>query len=355
MAELWTRVQKTTIQQHLREVEENILQNQKITALMMKKGRVSYNHSGTKMTWRIKKARHGMSQYGDAQGVNFDRFNRHEVAELDWRGYIMGESVTKMEKLANRGKEAIVNFVSELTDSMIDDIKYHFASEFYKDGNAPGNEHAIHGFTSWTGITGSNQYTDPSDTYAGLLTTLGYYGGSVISGSWPSGKFDPEYYYWSPLIVNYTHSNWGSTATWAANCIAALRNGIIHSKNQKGLQGQLDMILMTASMYSDLLDNIDEKERIQIDRGAKNSEMIAMGFKDVVNFDGVDCTYEVDVPDTQAFGLNFKEMELCSMQGQLFVPGKDYDINTLSDQYTIDFFGNLRGNPRSTVLWDNIT
>lgn len=354
MAELWTRIQKTTIEQHLREVEENILQNQKITALMMKKGRVSYNHGGTKMTWRVKKARNGMVQYGDAQGVNFDRFNRHDVAELDWRGYIIGESVTKMEKLANKGKEAIVNFVSELTDSMIDDIKYHFAREFYKDGNASGNEHAIHGFLSWLGYTSNAQYTAPSDTYAGLSTVLGNYGGSVIEGSWPTGKFDPEYYFWSPLIVNYTNTSFGSN-TWAANCIPAIRNGIIHSKNQKGLQGQLDLILMTAAMYASFLDQIDEKERIQVERGAKNSEMTALGFKDITNFDGVDMTYEVDVPADSAFGLNFKEMELCSMQGQLFVPGKDYDINTLSDQYTIDFFGNLRGNPRSSVYWKNIS
>ncbi len=353
MAEMWARVQKTTIEQHLREVEENILQNQKITALMQKKGRVSYNHSGTKMTWRVKKARNDMDQYGDAQAVNFERFNRHEKAELDWRGYIMGESVTKMEKLTNKGKEAIVNFVSSLTEDMVDDIKYNFASEFYKDGNASGNEHRIHGFQSWLGVTSNAQFTAPSDTYAGLLTTLGNYGGSVISGTWPSGKFDPEYYFWSPLVVNYTHANFG--ATWAASCIDALRLGIIHSKNQKGQQGQMDLILMTASMYADFLDQIDEKERIEVQRNGKSSDLVALGFKDIVNFDGVDLTYEVDVPDTQAYGLNFKEMELCSLQSQLFVPGKDYDINTLSDQYTIDFFGNLRGNPRGTTFWDNIT
>lgn len=353
MADLWARVQKTTITKHLREVEENIMSNQKITALLTKKGRVSYNHGGKNLDWRIKKSRNSMVGYGDMQGVNFDRVNRHEVATLDWRGYMLSEAVSKLEKLANKGKEAIVNFVSELTESMIDDIKYHFAREFYLDGNASGRDHAIHGFLSWLGYTSNAQYTAPSDTYAGLSTVLGNYGGSVVSGAWPSGKFDPEYYFWSPLIVNYTHASFGST--WAASCIDALRNGIIFQKNAKGIQGQLDVILITASMYADFLDQLDEKERIQVERGAKNSDLIALGFKDVVNFDGVDVTYEVDTPDTQGFGLNFKELELCSMQGQLFVPGSDYDLNTLADRYTLDFFGNLKGNPRASVLWDNIT
>jgi hypothetical protein len=353
MADLWARVQKTTITQHLKEVEPNIMSNQKITALLTKKGRVSYNHGGKNLDWRIKKSRNSMTGYGDMQAVNFDRVNRHEVATLDWRGYMLSEAVSKMEKLANKGKEAIVNFVSELTESMIDDIKYHFAREFYLDGNGVGRDHAIHGFLSWLGFTSNAQYTLPDDSYAGLDTDLQAYGGAVISGAWPSGKFDPEYYFWSPLIVNYSHANFGSS--WAAGCIDALRNGIIFQKNSKGIQGQLDLILITAAMYAELLDQLDEKERIQVERGAKNSELISLGFKDVVNFDGVDVTYEVDTPADSGFGLNFKELELCSMQGQLFVPGKDYDIATLADRYTLDFFGNLKGNPRSTVYWKNIT
>lgn len=355
MAEMWKRIQSSTITKHFREVEDNIMQNQKITALMQKKGKISYNHSGKNMDWRVLKSRNAMSQYGDMQAVVPDRVNRHEVATLDWRSYIIAEQFSKQERLANRGKEMIVNVIAGLVDQMTDDIKYHFAREFYLDGNASGREHCIHGFLSWLGYTGTNQYTAPSDTYAGLSTTLGNYGGAVVSGSWPGGKFDPEYYFWSPLIVNYTHATWGGTATWAANCIEALRKGIVYHKNSRGKQGQLDVIITTADMYSDFLNQLDEKERIIVERGKQNSELIALGFKDAVNFEGVDITYEVDCPDTQAFGLNFDALELCSMQGQLFVPSKDFDFNTLSDRYAVDFFGNMRGNPRSTVLWDNIT
>lgn len=356
MAELWTRIQKTTITKHFRDEEVNLMQNQVLTALMTKKGRVSYGHSGKNLDWPVRSARNGMSQYGDMGGINFTRFNRHQTATLDWRGYVSGELVSKMEKLANRGKEATVKFVSELVKSMEDDIKYNFAAELYKDGNATGREQAIHGFLSWLGYTGTNQYTAPSDTYAGLSTVLGNYGGALISGAWPSGKMDPEYMFWSPIIINYTHASYGSTATWAANCKDAIRDGILFSRNTKGgQQGKLDVIVCTASMYRDFLNTLDEKERIIVDRGAKNSELVAMGFTGVVNFDGVDITMDADCPDTQAFGLNFDSMELCSMQDQLFVPMTSEDHNTLTTKHTVDFFGNLRANPRQSVLWDNIT
>lgn len=354
MAE-WARVTRTTISEYLRGEEKNIMSNQKILALMQSKGRVSTGHRGKDLSWRIRTSRNSMVQYGDADQINFDRVNRWREATLPWGGYIVSESVTKKEKLMNRGKEAIVNFISNLTSMMVEDIKYHFARELYLDGNAAGREESIHGFATWLGVTSNAQYTAPSDTYAGLSTVLGNYGGSVISGTWPTGKFDPEYYFWSPLVVNYTHADWAAAATWAASAVEVLRAGLIHSKNTKGLQGQVDLILMTASMYAEFLELLDDKERLQVFRDGEKSGLVALGFRDVVNFDGVDISYEVDVPDTEAFGINIDEMELCSLQGQLFVPGKDYDITTLSDQYTIDFFGQLKANPRAFIHWNDVT
>ena len=158
MAE-WKRIDKTTITEHLRKEEINILQNQKSLALLQQKGNVSHNHRGKDLDFRVRKRRNDMQTYGDAQQVNFDRVNRHEVATLPWGGYIVSESVTKKEKLMNRGREAIVNFVANLTEAMIDDIKYHFQREIYNiDGNAAGNEERIHGFPSFLAVSGNAQY-----------------------------------------------------------------------------------------------------------------------------------------------------------------------------------------------------
>ena len=51
-------------------------------------------------------------------------------------------------------------------------------------------------------------------------------------------------------------------------------------------------------------------------RDGESSGLTKIGFKDVLTFDGVDLGMDVDVPATEAFGLNVKEMELCSLQSQ---------------------------------------
>jgi hypothetical protein len=356
MAE-WLRINQTTIEEHLEGEEINILQNQKLLALFQLHKRVSYNHSGKSLTWRIRAKRNSMSSYGDAQQINFDRVNRWRTAELNYGGYVVSESVTEKEKAMNKGKEAIINLRAQLTEAMIDDFKYHFCREFLvTDGNAAGNTDSIQGFPSFLGVTGTNQFTSPSDTYGGLSTSLGNFGGAVISGSWPKGKFDPEYYFHSPLIVNYTHADWGaSTDNWANNSVEALRAGIIHQRNTKGRQGMIDLILVTASMYEDYLSTLDDKERIQVFRDGESSGLVKMGFRDVVNFDGVDISYDIDMPDTEGYGINVKEMELCSLNKQLFMPHKGYEVATLSDNYALVFFGQLRCNPRAFVFFNDIT
>ncbi|MBY0513842.1 MAG: phage major capsid protein [Gemmataceae bacterium] len=353
----FVRVDKTTIGEQIKGEELNIVRNQKVLALMEGNGRITFNHSGKRMEFNVRKARNSLVPYGDGSGLDFARINRWEDAALPWRGYVASESVGKLEKLKNQGQWARVNFIAEITEALMDDVRFGFGSELYKDGNASGNENRIHGWKSFLGYTGTAQYTLADDTYAGLDTDLGALGGAAISGTWPDGQFDPEYDAWTPLIVNYTNSSWSAaTDNWANNCIEVLRAGIIHNANQRGLkQGMLELILMTATMYADFLNQIDDKERIVIERNAAQSTLIKLGFKDITNFDGVDLSYESEVPSGEAYGINTKTQELKSMQGQLFVPSDDYDLDFLSDRYAIDFFGNLQCNPRGFVFWKNIT
>lgn len=349
------RIAKANISEYLKDEEVNILANQKLLALMQQKKRISYGHAGSAMEWPVKKSRNSITPYTDASALSFQRINRHERASLEWRAYTVAEHVTWLEKLQNKGKEALVKYAERIGESIKDDLKFNFEDELYKDGYAAANQGRIHGFASCLGVTGTNQYTAPSDTYANLSTVLGNYGGAVQSGSWPSGKFDQEYYFWSPLIVNYSHADWAGGTSWADNAIEAMRNGILFQRNAKGKDGQLDIIVKTASMYSEFLNSLDEKERIEVKRNGEKSGLVSLGFTDVVNFDGVDVTSSYSVPDTQAYGLNFMEVELCSLQDQLFGMQDSDDIDTLSEKFVGTFAGNMKLNPRHIVLWDNIT
>lgn len=349
------RVVKTTISEYVKGEEKNILANQKLTAMLQAKKRITYNHSGKDLTWVVRKSRNSLSTYADGGTLTFNRVNRHLQATVPIVSYAVGEAITKKEKLMNRGREALVNYASSLGEMMVDDIKFGFNGELYKDGLG-GNADTLHGFQTFTGVTSNAQYTAPSDTYAGLSTVLGNYGGTALSGSWPTGTFDPEYYFWSPLVVNYTHASWAAgTDNWANNCIECLRKGIIFSKNLKGKDGMVDLVMMTPSMYADTLDAFDEKERIQVMRDGEKSGLVSLGFRDVVNFDGVDLTSEYDCPDTQAHGININSLELCSWQGQLFDTDDSEDIDTLADKLAVTFFGNMKANPRNHIFFDNIT
>jgi hypothetical protein len=356
----WTGILNTTIRQYIREVFQNIARNRKLLALMTSKGRVQKRQGGgDQFEWRIRYKRATMQGFADSDTLTFPRLDKTKVAALDWRGYASTDSITKKERLINSGKEAIINRFAEMGKQLVDDMMENFGDELYIDGNAVGNDKRIHGIESFMGTTGSaitgTVVMNPSDTYAGLLTNLGNYGGSW-SASWPrNGIGPPEYDFWSPLILDYTSTlatsagGWSNTtATFAARCLEVTRFGIIHTKKNKTMEGQNDAIMYDAEMYRLFVEKLAEKERILVERGGTNKNgLTALGFSDVTNFEGVDVSYEYGHPANVGYGWNSSQVELKSLQNELFVPtGPDYDQETQSHRVTVDFFGNMRFNPR---------
>ena len=364
MAQDWSRIVNTTTHQFIRQVEENILRNRKLLAMMRERGRISFNHSGDLMDWKAKFKRAPMQGYADSDTLSFSRRDRWKTAQLDWRGYAGTDSMTKLELLKNKNTEAIVKVYSEIAMNLMDDLDDQFGEEFYIDGNATGNSKRIHGIESIMGYSGAaaNGYiASPNSTYAGLSCSLGNYGGGwTLSGAnveWPSGTGDAHYDFWSPLIVDYTDTAWSAaTKTWPNTCKEALRYGIIKGKKNKSKKGQLDLILLTDELYRQFLNALDAEERLVVQRGDKKGSLYSLGFSDVTNFDGVDISYEYGVPSTFGYGWSMDNMELCSLQGQLFVPeGPDFDIAAQSWRFSIDMFGNARMNPRYFTSWKPVT
>lgn len=355
----WSRVANTTIKNYIREREVNILRNRKLPALVKKRGRITYNWSGTAMDWKVQFKRATMNPFADGDTLDFARRDRFKSAVLDWRGYSATDSITKGEFLMNRGKEAIIRVFSEMAELLSDDVEDQFAEEFYVDGTASGNEKKMHGIESFLGNSGAvagNGNCTPSSTFAGLSCVPGAVGGtwssSTAGQAWPNGRGNPQYDFWSPVIVDYGNTLFSSTASWDANAISAIAYGIIKSRKNKAKKGMLDLILLDEELYRKYLDIIRTKERITINRAADSSEMVALGFTDVVSQDGVDITWEYGMPTLVGYGFNVDMMELRSQQAQLFVPeGPDFDISTKSWKFSIDLFGNTVWNPKFFVKW----
>lgn len=353
----WSGVLQSTIKKFVKGAEDAVMRNRKFMAMSKARANVNYNMSGTDLEWRIRYRRQSMQGMADGDTLTFARQNRLKRASLDWRGYAATDSETKKEKLMNKSAEAIITRYSEITKLLLEDMEENFGDEVYIDGNATGNEKRIHGIESFMGTTGSavtgTPAMAPSDTYAGLATDLGNYGGTW-TGNWPKGKGAAEYDFFSPLILDTTSTlatasgGWSSaTQTWAARCAEIVRFGIIHSMKNKTAKAMLDMILMEAEMYRLFLENQTTKERIVVDRGSKAGGLASLGFGDTFNYDGVDITYEFGMASNVAYGFNMDQVDLNSLQGTLFdVTGPSPDIASQSDRFSIDFYGNMRWKPR---------
>ena len=299
-----------------------------------------------------------MIGYADSDTLTFSRRDRWKTAQIDWRGYAITDSMTKQERLENKSVEAIVKLYDGIARNLMDDVEDQFCDEFYINGYGSGNARRIHGIESFlNGATAQagNFVGVNAATYANLSTVQGNYGGlwnsSSSLGTWPIGTGDAHFDFWSPLIVDYTNTAWSSaTKTFANTAVESTRFGIVHSRKNKSKKGMLDFIMYNDELYRLFVSIVDSKERVMIDRGKKSSGLQTLGFDDVINFDGCDITYEYGVPANVGYGWNADQMELRSMQGQLFVPeGPDYDVASKSWRFSIDFFGNIVFNPRYFV------
>lgn len=360
MAE-WSRIVNTTIHKYIREQEINVLRNRKMLALLKQKGRITMNHSGDLLDWKVRYKRVPMVGYADMDTLTFTRKDRWKTAQLEWRGYAATDAMTKRERLINKNTEAIIKVYSEIATNLMEDMEDQFGDELYIDGSATGNSKRIHGLESWLGDTNSEASAGfvypPSDTYAGLVTTLGNYGGnwSTVSSNvnWPSGTGDAHYDFWSPLVVKYDSSSWNASGTsWYETCREALRYGIIKGRRNKSKRGMLDLVMLENELYRQFEEKVESSEQLNVQRGGGQG-LLTLGFTDVINFEGCEVTYEYGVTSNIGYGICTDALELCSLQGQLFVPeGPDFDPASQSYRFSIDFFGNLKcSSPRNFVKW----
>lgn len=341
-----------TINRYIREVTKAIMRKRVLLAMLQSKGRVTNNMSGKLVDWKVKYKRSPMSPFSDGDSIVFTRQEKHKTAQLPMRAYVVSQSMNKGDKLMNAGKEAIVKKYTDMVKELLDDIRDQFSEQLIQvDGNAAGNTDRIHGLESVFSATnnGSSLVGTNNDTYAGLSTARGTYGGAW-TGTWPDGYGDSQYDFWTPLVVNYTSTlaassgGWSPTSkTWSQVCIEALRFGIINTQRNST---DLDCFLLEKNMYRQALDKIDDSERLVVNRN-QDPAMTKLGFKGI-NVDGVDIYWEQGLVAGTGYGLCIDELELMSWQDQLFASSTDFNLETVSDRAAIDFYGNLKiSSPRS--------
>ena len=363
----WSRVIGTTIVNHLREEEQTTFRKFKVFAMLESSGNVIMNQSGRGFDWNVRYRNAPVSGNTGDTPRTFARVNMWKRAELPWRGFTTSDAIYRREMLENRGQQALVDVAGKMAERLRESLEQHLSYQPYRDGNAANNENDFHGLESFLSYNdGTNDQTIqeghaniafartanvadrfgfPQDVYAGLNTKLGYYGGGRVgggTGNWPDQPVDPEFDFYSPVIINYNATSFSdaSGGNWKQNCVSAIREGIHQCKRNDTKEAQIDMVVIDRSLYIKFLNQYNDNERIVI---SKENGLKAMGFSDVVTLDGVEVTSEYAVPAGKGYGISIGNMELRCLENQLMVAeGPFYSEETQSYRYACSTLGNLR-------------
>lgn len=343
------RILHTTREEWSKELHNETLESHPLLKLLNEKKRVTYGHSGTKLKWTVKFKQLALTPYADMQALSWDRNVLTKTAELDYRGYKVVDAISEFEKFQNRGGvEQVIDLFSDKAGRMAEDANDRLCAEFYVDGNATGNTLRLHGIESFMSIStqtaGDALATTLNDTYAGLNTAKGSYDSDTTSSG---------YDFWSPVIVSTNPTG----KTWATHADEFIRLGIANQRRTQKPNEQIDMGFLPRNDYITFLNLLDDKERVMV----TNSDVgiRKFGFKDVANFDGVDITYDPDIPTTdgnsdtvRGYLLNTSKMELALMskKGNFWdASGDAFDETTMSFRFWLGFYGNLKFSPRHFV------
>lgn len=362
----WARSIGTTLVNHLREEELTTFRRFKVFSALEGSGNVVMNQGGRGFDWEVRYRNTPISSNTGESPRTFARQNLWKKAELNYRGYTTTDSIFKREMLENRGQQALVNVASKMASRLQESMEQYLASEVYVDGDKAGNENRFNGLESFLGalvvsstvqginpttgaignIAATMPFAAPGDTYAGLRTDLGYYGGSQIDPAWPNGKADPEYDFYSPVLVNWSSTFWttsaglSGSAAWGANCVAATREGIHQCKRNDTRESAIDMVILDRKLYIQYLNALDSKERAIVTR---ENGLRSYGFTDVFEQDGVEISTEYAVPANTGYGISIGNMELRCMESTLMTAeGPFYNEELQSYRYAVSVLANMK-------------
>ena len=353
---LFDRHAVSTLAQHIRELEDAHLRNYALPAQLQSSGRFLYNQSGRGFDWRVLYKRHTVSANTGANRRNFTPKNLYKLAFLSDKGYMATDSISSLEVLQNRGPEAIGNLFQGFVERIMTSMEQVLATQYFIDGSAAVNADFWDGLLSMFETNGTVKVDDgtqraknqadlvgyPNDTYAGLSTVLGNYGGSNESGVvWPDGDSDPQYDFWSPIIVVGNSTAFGaSTHTWRGQGDEALRFAITHTAKLGGKTARPTTVLLARGMYNELKNLVATKEEIQV---TDTNSLWALGFRDVITIDGTEVTFDNGVPAHNGFGLSYENITVRSLYGELMhQEGPQYDMDDQCHKAVVSVLGNIK-------------
>ena len=141
----FSRTAATTLAKHIRDVEEVMLRNYQLGALLESAGRVNFNNSGEGFDWPVQYRLHKVEGNTGETQRNFARRNLWKTASLHYRGYQVNDSMYYREFRSNRGEEGVIKVFENFVERLETSITEGLGGEYYVDGAASGNVNAWSG------------------------------------------------------------------------------------------------------------------------------------------------------------------------------------------------------------------
>lgn len=204
------------LQKRLRRLQDMAVSKDPILKALGENGRLqtcSADDLGQGLVWSIR--------YRDVPPANLDgsitfyRMDLFKEARLPFRGMVARERFawdSDTESLADK-----------ITDRLSSVVAEGLGWQFFNNGNENIGLHGTESFfgalspAPRSGIPLARGALYPKDSYAGISTELGYYGGSCGSG-WPQVICDRQFDFFTPLIVKPAFSGAGPLASILDGC-----------------------------------------------------------------------------------------------------------------------------------------
>lgn len=338
MSDEWIGVINATKPAYMKGASDMTIRRRLFLAMLKRKGRITYNNSGYEFRWQVEFSQPTMHQHGDGSMIDFTNHQAFQQAVLPWSGYQVSDSITMKQKAMNSGQEALINLFKTKQGRIMKKLQNGLAHEIYQAGGTSGRENAIYGLeTALTETTpgAADRIATPNTTYAGLSTVLANQGGTwtsdlstspnaTLAKDWPDGSGDAEYDYFSPKLVNWSSTGWGTgSTTFEDNCWRVIGQAITWLTIQGGDDGMPEICVLASNLFQSYKNHEEAIRRINIPHKTAND----LGFSgNVLNQDGCAISADYDCAANTGYMVNTSTVEIASLMPELFwMRGPDED------------------------------
>ena len=360
----------STINAFLKEVAEPIYRKSILVGLLKNRKRIKFNQDGPAIVWPVRYYRQKPRNIaGPVTATQFPNIAPEVQCTVPMAGYDMGRSITKAEKLVNKGEARIYNLVQRAIEQVGSDFLEYMRLYMWGDGTITGND--VMGVMSMFGASstpsadgvynnpgtysllspasGATNWpvASPSQTYAGQSTALGSKVNDWVgptAEAFPHGTFSPGYNFFSPMIWDYNSSSFtpnsqvSTTLThdWNSQWQQVVNDAFTYLTLLQ--RDKPDMLVLDANLLSRAQNSTIAQQRFIV---SSASESKSLGF-DTLEYNGYEFATEYGVPPGCGVILTFDKMKMFSWQDDWMERSEDKDPQTSEDLYKVDAYWQMQ-------------